>query len=62
MKGWKGAAVLLVLLLMLGGILLSMHNIYYLLDLMRRAREAIIDGRYSEFVSAWMDSSAAADF
>ena len=47
---------------MLGGILLSMHNIYYLLDLMRRAREAIIDGRYSEFVSAWMDSSAAADF
>ena len=47
---------------MLGGILLSVHNIYYLLDLMRRAREAIIDGRYSEFVSAWMDSSAAADF
>ena len=47
---------------MLGGILLSMHNIYYLLDLMRRAREAIIDGRYSEFVSAWMDSPAAADF
>ena len=47
---------------MLGGILLSVHNIYYLLALMRRAREAIIDGRYSEFVSAWMDSSAAADF
>ena len=47
---------------MLGGILLSMHNIYYLLDLMRRAREAIIDGRYSEFVSAWMNSPAAADF
>jgi queuine tRNA-ribosyltransferase len=47
---------------MLGGILLSMHNIYYLLDLMRRAREAIIDGRYSEFVAAWMDSPAAADF
>ena len=47
---------------MLGGILLSVHNIYYLLDLMRRAREAIIDGRYSEFVAAWMDSPAAADF
>ena len=47
---------------MLGGILLSMHNIYYLLDLMRRARKAIIDGRYSEFVAAWMDSPAAADF
>ena len=47
---------------MLGGILLSMHNIYYLLDLMRRARQAIIDGTYAEFVSAWMDSPAVADF
>ena len=47
---------------MLGGILLSMHNIHYLLDLMARARQAIIDGRYSAFVSEWMDSPAAADF
>ena len=47
---------------MLGGILLSMHNIYYLLDLMARSRQAIIDGRYAEFVSRWMDSPAAADF
>ena len=47
---------------MLGGILLSMHNIYYLLDLMRRARQAIIDGRYEAFVRAWMDSPAAADY
>lgn len=47
---------------MLGAILLSMHNIYFLLDLMARARRAIIDGTYAEFVSAWMDSEAAADF
>ena len=47
---------------MLGGILLSTHNIFYLLDLMRRAREAIIAGEYASFVSAWMDSPAARDF
>ena len=47
---------------MLGGILLSQHNIYFLLDLMRRARQAIIDGRYAEFQAEWMDSEGAADF
>ena len=47
---------------MLGSILLSMHNIYFLLDLMRRAREAIVEGRYGAFVSAWMDSPAAKDW
>ena len=41
---------------MLGGILLSMHNIYYLLNLMQRARQAIIEGRYGAFVSDWMNS------
>lgn len=45
---------------MLGSILLSTHNIFYLLDLMRRARKAIIDGSYATFVSSWMDSPAAA--
>lgn len=47
---------------MLGGILLSMHNLYFLLDLMARARESIIDGTYAAFVSAWMDAPAASDF
>ena len=47
---------------MLGGILLSMHNIYFLLNLMREARTAIIEGRYEAFVRAWMDSPAAADY
>ena len=37
-----------------------MHNIYYLLNLMQRARQAIIEGRYGAFVSDWMNSPAAA--
>lgn len=47
---------------MLGSILISDHNIYYLLDLMRRARESIISGTYGEFVSGWMASPAANDW
>ena len=47
---------------MLGGILLSMHNIYFLLALMRQARTAIIEGRYAEFQQAWMESPAAIDY
>lgn len=47
---------------MLGSILLSMHNIHFLLDLMRRARAAIIAGNYSEFLSAWLNSEGANDY
>ncbi len=47
---------------MLGGILLSQHNIYFLLDLMRRARQAIIEGRYAEFRDEWMASEGANDY
>ncbi|WP_281702723.1 tRNA guanosine(34) transglycosylase Tgt [Cryptobacterium curtum] len=47
---------------MLGGILLSMHNIYFLTDLMRRAREAILANAYEEFYAAWMASPAAKDY
>ncbi len=47
---------------MLGGILLSIHNIYFLLDLMRRAREAICAGAYEDFYRAWMNSPAVADY
>lgn len=47
---------------MLASILISEHNIYYLLDLMRRARESIIAGTYGEFVSGWMASPAANDW
>lgn len=46
---------------MLGAILLSMHNVHHLLDLMRRAREAIVEGRYGAFVSDWMGTPASRD-
>ena len=46
---------------MLGGILLSIHNLYYLLDLTARAREAIVAGRYHDFLASWMASPAAKD-
>ena len=47
---------------MAASILLSMHNIYFLLDLMRRAREAIVAGRYAAFLDEWMGSTAARDW
>jgi queuine tRNA-ribosyltransferase len=47
---------------MLASILLSLHNLYFLLDLMRRAREEIIAGRYGAFVRDWMDLPAAEDY
>ena len=47
---------------MLGSILLSIHNIHFLLDLMRRARAAVIAGNYSEFLSAWLNSEGANDY
>ena len=46
----------------LGGILLSIHNLHFLLDLMRRAREAIEAGEYKQFLDAWMNSPAANDY
>ena len=47
---------------MLGGQLLSMHNIYFLLELMRKAREAILAGTYSDFVEEWENSDGVVDF
>ena len=47
---------------MLGAILLSQHNLFYLLDLMRRAREAILADAYEEFYQEWMASPAARDY
>ncbi len=47
---------------MMGGILLSMHNIYFLIDLMKRARQSIIAGNYKEFMDDWMASEGAIDF
>lgn len=47
---------------MLGGILLSIHNLHYLIDLMRRAREAVCADAYEEFYQEWMASPAAKDY
>ena len=47
---------------MLGGILLSIHNLHFLLDLMRRAREAVLAGAYEGFYEEWMASPAARDY
>ena len=47
---------------MLGAELLSMHNLYYLIDLMRRARASIVEGTYADFVDDWMASVAANDY
>ncbi|MBP5313912.1 MAG: queuine tRNA-ribosyltransferase family protein, partial [Eggerthellaceae bacterium] len=47
---------------MLGGILLSIHNLHFLLDLMRQARQHILDGTYEAFYRDWMNSPAADDY
>ena len=47
---------------MLGGILLTMHNVHFLLALMDRVRQAIEAGEYKAFLDAWMASPAADDY
>lgn len=47
---------------MLGGTLLSIHNLHFLIDLMRRAREAVLAGSYGEFLADWLTSPSAQDY
>ena len=47
---------------MLGSILLSIHNIHYLINLMKLARSAILQNSFSEFFASWMNSEAADDY
>ncbi|MDE8703923.1 hypothetical protein PZH32_13280 [Adlercreutzia equolifaciens] len=47
---------------MLCAILISVHNLHLLLDLMRRAREAVLADAYEDLYQQWMDSDAAADY
>ena len=42
---------------MLGAILLSVHNLHFLLDLMRRAREAVLAGEYEQFYDCLLYTS-----
>lgn len=44
-----------------GAHLLSIHNVHYLLDLMRRIREAIIADRYPQFLKAYFGTLYAGD-
>ncbi|PKQ20379.1 MAG: tRNA guanosine(34) transglycosylase Tgt [Actinobacteria bacterium HGW-Actinobacteria-6] len=47
---------------MLGAMLLSAHNLHFLIDLTTRARRAIEAGAYAEFMRDWMNSPGADDF
>ncbi|MCL2631968.1 MAG: tRNA guanosine(34) transglycosylase Tgt [Coriobacteriia bacterium] len=47
---------------MLASVLLTIHNLHYLLNLMREARFAIVEQRYSEFVANWENSPAVYDY
>lgn len=47
---------------MLGGILLSIHNLHFLISLMGKAREAVLAGEYEAFYQDWMNSPAANDY
>jgi queuine tRNA-ribosyltransferase len=46
----------------LGALLLTEHNLYFLLDLTSRARAAVEQGRYESFLGEWMASPGAADY
>ena len=46
---------------MSASVLISMHNIFFLVDLMRQAREAILEGRYQQFIDEWMACPGAAE-
>jgi queuine tRNA-ribosyltransferase len=46
----------------LASVLLSIHNLHFLIDLMARARQAIVEGRYGVFMREWAASRAAQDF
>lgn len=46
----------------LGATLLSYHNLFYLIDLMRQAREHLEAGDFAAFLAAWDASPAADDY
>ena len=41
----------------LGGRMLSLHNITYLINLMKRIREAIMEDRYLDFVKDFREGA-----
>jgi len=53
---------LVVMKEMLGSVLISIHNLAFLLDLMGQARAAIEEDRYGSFLSEWMSGPGADDY
>jgi queuine tRNA-ribosyltransferase len=47
---------------MLGAILLSVHNLHFLLELTERARRAIEQRAYAAFLSDWLEGPGAIDY
>lgn len=47
---------------MLGATLLSIHNLYVLVELARQARAAIEAGRYAAFLASWRNGPGADDY
>jgi queuine tRNA-ribosyltransferase len=47
---------------MLGSTLLSIHNLGFLMHLMREARTAIADGSFAAFLEAWREGPGADDY
>ena len=47
---------------MLASTLLSIHNLHVLIDLARRARAAVEERRYGEFLAAWRSGPGADDY
>ncbi len=53
---------LVVMKEMLGSVLLSIHNLAFLMDLTATAREAIAEQRFAGFLEDWMAGSGADDY
>ncbi len=47
---------------MLGATLISIHNLHFLIDLMTRARAAVIAGEYDRFLQEWRAGPGADDY
>ena len=47
---------------MLGSVLLSVHNLYVLINLANRARQAVLEGRYRQFLDDWRSGPGADDY
>jgi queuine tRNA-ribosyltransferase len=47
---------------MLASTLLSIHNLHFLIDLARRAREAVLAGTYGALLEEWMSGPGAVDY